>query len=138
MTSDLDTPRRSAGDRSRATAYLRDFLPGVVGYVVVIGLVGAFGDLDGDSPARFGWALLPVLPALWIGWAVLRHLRRVDEYEQLVLMRGLAVGFAVAMLAAVVFGMLAVAGVALLLAPWFVFAAGMAGWAVATGVLNAR
>ncbi len=138
MTSDLDTARRSAGGRSRATAYLRDFLPGILGYIVVLALVGAFGDLDGETPTRFGWAMLPVVPAVWLGWAVLRHLRRVDEYEQVVLLRGLSVGFAVAMLAAVVLGMLAVAGLDLLIAPWLVFAAGMTSWAVATGILNAR
>jgi len=105
-------------------------------YVVAIGVVVAWGDPDGESPWRFAWALLPVLPIVGVVRAVVRGLRRSDEYAQLVQLRGLAVGFAVAMFACVVLGMLAVAGLSVPAGPWLAFSAGMVSWAVATAIAS--
>lgn len=137
MTSDLDT-RRSAGDRSRAFAYYRDFWPGMIGYVVILAAVLRWGDLDGDSPWRFVWSLLPVLPAVWTVRAVLRHIRRIDDYQRLLLLEGLAVGFAVAMVTAVTVGFLGIAHLPMRLAPWVIYGAGMLGWAVASAFVQQR
>jgi hypothetical protein len=68
---------------------------------------------------------------------VFRHVHRVDEYQRLLLLRSLAVGFAVAMLAALTLGFLANAGLRFADAPWLMLAAGMLGWAL-TGVCVAR
>lgn len=137
MTSDLDKPR-SAGDRARALAYNWDFWPGIAGYGVVLAAVLAWGDLDGHSPWRFVWAVLPVLPALWTVRAVLRHIRRLDEYQRLLLLEGLAVGFGVAMVAAVTAGFLGIAHLPMRLAPWVIYGAGMLGWALASAVVSSR
>jgi hypothetical protein len=138
MTRELDSPGRSRGDRTRALAYLRDFLPGILGYGLVLSAVIAWGGLDGDSPWRFLWAVLPVLPMLWAVRAGVRHLGRVDEYARLVLLRGLAAGFVVAMLAALTVGFLELAGLRLGHggAGWVVYSAGMAGWGVVTAVAS--
>lgn len=93
MTSELD---KSVGDRARTRAYHLDFWPGIVGYVVVLGAVTVLGDLDGTSPWRFLWALLP---ALWFIRAVVRHVRRIDDYQRRLLLSWLAVGFAAAVTA---------------------------------------
>ena len=61
MTSNLDKSDRSDGDRAKARAYVREFIPAMLAYCVVIVLVLTFGDLDGSSPWRFVWAVLPVL-----------------------------------------------------------------------------
>lgn len=137
MTSKLDT-RASSGDRARTRAYLRDFLPGMVGYVVVLPLVIRFGGLDGTADSRWGWALLPLLPLAWVAFAVLRHLRRIDEYQQRQMMQALSIGFVVAMLTALTIGLLAVAGLDLPAAGWIVFAAGMSAWAVGSLPLRRR
>ena len=139
MTSDLDTRGPSNGDRARSRAYLRDFAPAVAAYVVAIVAVGAWGGLDGDSPWRYAWALLPLAPVALVVRAVVRALRRSDEYARLLLLTDLAVSFAAAMLAAVALGMLAIAGAPLpaQLLPWLVFGAGMLTWAVRTA-LSAR
>jgi hypothetical protein len=136
MTRELDSPRWSAGDRARSRAYLRDFVPGIVGYVVVLLAVLTWGHLDGDSGWRFVWVLLPVLPSLWVVRAVVRHLRRIDEYGRLVQLRGLAGGFVVAMISALTVGFLEVAGLSLPhgLPGWLIYTAGMVGWGVASGV----
>ena len=139
MTSDLDKAGRSAGDRARARAYYWDFWPGMIGYVAVLLGVLAWGHLDGDSSWRFLWAVLPVIPMLWVLRAVVRHLRRCDDYQQLLALRALVIGFAAAMGTAITLGFL---GIARLVLPvplasggWIVFTAGMLAWGVAAGVL---
>lgn len=134
MTSYLDSGSRSAGDRARDRAYSRDFWPGMLGYVVVLTAVIIWGHLDGHSSWRYLWALLPVVPALWIVRAVVRQVTRIDDYQRLLLLRGLAVGFAIAMIASLTVGFLGVAGLALPGAGWIIYVAGMLGWAV-TGAL---
>lgn len=141
MTSFLDRPGvrdRSTGDTARSRAYLRDFLPGILAYLVVLAAVLTWGDLDGTGQARWAWALAPTLPAAWIVRAVVRHLHRLDDYQRLLLLQGLAVGFAVAMLAAVTVGFLGIAGLPTMAAGWVVYAAGMAAWLVAATVTRDR
>lgn len=135
MTSRLDRTARSSGDRARARAYHRDFWPGIVGYLVVLAAVITWGRLDGHSPWRFLWALFPVVPALWVVRAVRRHVRRIDDYQRLLLLQGLSVGFAVAMITSVTVGFLGVAGLALPAAGWIIYSAGMLGWAGTSGIL---
>ena len=60
MTSNLDRSGQSRGDRARGWAYVREFVPAMLAYCVVLILVLTFGDLDGTSPWRFVWAVLPV------------------------------------------------------------------------------
>ena len=139
MTSDLDTRGTSRGDRARSHAYLREFVPAIAAYAVAVVAVGTWGGLDGDSPWRYAWALLPVVPVVLVVRAVVRALRRADEYARLLQLTDLAAAFAVAMVAAVALGMLAIAGAPLRaeLLPWLVFGAGMLTWAV-RGALSAR
>lgn len=138
MTSDLDNTPESAGDRVRARAYHRDFWPSIIGYVVVLTAVLIWGGLDGESPWRFLWALLPVVPALWMVRAVLRHVRRIDDYQQLLLLQGLAVGFAIAMIASLTVGFLGIAGLPMQGTGWVIYSAGMLGWLVATQLAHRR
>lgn len=97
-----------------------------------------WGNLDGDSPWRFVWALLPVLPVVWIAFAVIRHMRRVDAYMRQLLFQGLSAGFAVAMVASVTLGFLTIAGLEMPDVSWIIFSVGMLGWAVASIIGNRR
>jgi hypothetical protein len=137
MTSHLDSERHSIGDRARGRAYVREFWPGMLAYGVLLAAVLIWGDLDGSSPWRFAWAVHPVVPALWIVRAVLRHLRRVDDYQRLLLLQGLGVGFAIAMIASLTLGFLGIAGLPMMAAGWIIYGAGMLGWLV-TSLLVAR
>jgi hypothetical protein len=105
--------------------------------VVVLTVVLLWGGLDGDSPWRFLWAVLPVLPALWIVRALLRHVRRIDDYQRLLLVQGLAGGFAVAMIASVTLAFLEIAGLGLSGTGWIIYGAGMLGW-IAVGAFMGR
>lgn len=95
------------------------------------------GDLDGGSPWRFLWAVLPVVPALWIVRAVLRHVRRADEYQRLLMLQGLAGGFAVAMVASVTVAFLEIAGLRIDGTGWLIYGVGMLGW-ILTGAVAGR
>jgi len=138
MTSTLDTREPSNGDRARARAYHRDFWPGMVGYGVVLAAVLAWGDLDGSSGWRYVWAALPVLPALLVIRAVARHLHRIDDYQRVLLLESLAVGFGTAMVAAITLGFLGIAGLPTRMVGWVVYAAGMGGWLVGTALVRRR
>ncbi len=117
--------------------YVRDFVPAMLAYCVVLVLVLTFGDLDGSSPWRFRLGG----PA---GGAVDLGRRRggpaparLDDYQQRLTLQSLGVGFAVAMAAAVTLGLLGAAGLQLLVTPWIIFGAGMAGWGI-TSIVVAR
>jgi hypothetical protein len=138
MTSDLDSRSRSVGDRARARAYHRDVWPGIAGYVIVLTAVITWGHLDGHSSWRYVWALLPVIPALWIVRAVVRRIGRIDDYQRLLSLRGLAVGFAIAMLASLTVGFLGIAGLELPAGEWIIYSAGMLGWVVTGMVTTTR
>lgn len=131
MTNDLDN-RRDPVARRAARPYLRDVTIGVVAYAVLLVLAVTVGDLEGDSPARLVWALLPVLPLAWVLVAVVRLLPRLDEYQRQLQLQALAVGFGAAMIAAVTVGFLAFAGVQGWWSSWAVFTVGMLGWALGT------
>jgi hypothetical protein len=138
MTSDLDSRVPARGDRARSRVYLREFGIAMGAYVVVLVAVLLWGDVDGHSPWRYALVALPAVPAIGIAWAVLRHIRRVDEYQRRILLEGLAAGFALAMVAAVTLGLLAAAGLVLAASPWIVYAVGMLGWVVAGAVASRR
>jgi hypothetical protein len=137
MTSNLDKSDRSDGDRAKARAYVREFIPAMLAYCVVIVVVLTFGDLDGSSPWRFVWAVLPVLPLIGVAVAVIRHVRRLDDYQQRLNLQAFGVGFAVAMGAAITVGLLQSAGLSTRAGGWIIFGAGMAGWGV-TAIVVAR
>lgn len=84
------------------------------------------------APPRFLWAVLPVLPLLWVLVAVVRHVHRLDDYQQRLLLDGFAVGFGVAMAAAVTIGLLQAAGLQSDITGWVIFGAGMFGWGIAS------
>jgi len=130
MTNNLDSATVSTGDRARARAFQRDFWPSMIGYGVVLAAVLVWGHLDGDSPWRYLWALLPVVPAGWTVRAVLRHIHRIDDYQRLLLLRGLGVGFATAMIASLTLGFLGIAGLPMRLGGWVIYGTGMSGWIV--------
>lgn len=137
MTNKLDSQDRSDGDRAIFRAYQLEFWPGIIAYAVLLTGVLLWGDLDGQSPWRFAWAVVPVLPALWIVRAVLRHVRRIDDYQRLLLLQTLGGGFAVAMIAAVTMAFLEIAGLRVEGVGWIVYGAGMLGWII-TGTIAGR
>jgi energy-coupling factor transporter transmembrane protein EcfT len=110
----------------------------MVAYCIVLVLVLTFGDLDATSPWRFLWAVLPVLPMIWVAVAVIRHLRRLDDYQRRLNLQAFGVGFAVAMGVAITMGLLESAGLQTAATGWIIFGAGMFGWGITSIVVGRR
>jgi hypothetical protein len=125
-------PKLSERDKREAKRYLREFLPPMVTYGLVLAAVMIF--VDQDSPSAKFWILLPVLPMIGVAVAVYRSLQRADEYARLLQVESMALGFGAACLGCLVFGFLGVAGVALTWSPWVIFGAAMATWGISLGV----
>jgi hypothetical protein len=128
MAERTNTERRSTG------AYLREFTQGVVGYVIVLGTIVVLVDFRTAGAWRYPVALLPVIPALWVLRAVIRHLGRIDEMQRALHIDGMAAGFGVAMITSITIGFLALAGLDTnRWGTWVIYSAGMLTWAVASG-----
>jgi hypothetical protein len=101
--------RPSRSDRIRNRAQIRDWLPALacIGLLAVIGDLGLFG---ANGSWKLFWSLLNLAPALWIVRAVVRSLRRADEYQRLAQLEALAVGFGTLMMAVFTAGLLDAGG----------------------------
>jgi len=109
MRSDSD--RVSKLERRQNRAALRDALPAVVALVASEALVASL-ELDAVS----NWwhlvvSLIPLVPAVWLGWVQLRSLRRSDEFQRIAQLEAMSVGFAAAMFVALTGGLLEAADV---------------------------
>lgn len=125
-------------DARNRSAYHRDFVPGIVGYAVVLAVVLSLVGDRVDEPGEWALLMLPIVPALWVLRAVLRHLRRIDEYQRLLQLEALATGFGVAMIASLTLGFVGVGGVATRAAGWIVYGVGMASWGLVAAVQGHR
>lgn len=137
MTSRLDTQSGPTQQR-RNRRFAVQFGIGMVAYFLVLAASLTWGQLNGSDPVRFLWALAPAVPVVGIAVVLLRYVIGSDEYETVQTLKGLAVGFVVTMLLAVVAGLLGAAGLEIPGLGWWLYAAGMLTWLVATIVLKLR
>ena len=128
----VESTAKNNVERRVGAAYARDFAPAVAGYIVATLAVTILIDFEGATPWwKYVLALLPVLPALWGVRAVRRHVSRIDEMQQRVLLSAMATGFGVAMVVAITVGFLAMAGLDTnKWGPWLIYASGMAAWSI--------
>lgn len=128
----IEEPKWSETDKRERNRYLREFLPAMAAYAIILTIVISLVDED-TAGARF-WILLPVLPMVAAALAVYRSVQRADEYSRLIQLESLALGFGVMIIASLVFGFLGVVGVALTYSGWLIFSAGMVTWGVTLGL----
>ncbi|GIJ54143.1 hypothetical protein [Virgisporangium aurantiacum] len=102
--------RQSRSDKVRTRAWFLDWLPALValGILSVISELGLFGS---DGSWKLFWSLLYLAPGLWIVRAVIRSLRRADEYQRRQQLEALAIGFGVLVMAIYAIGLLQAADV---------------------------
>jgi hypothetical protein len=125
MTSDLDSADESPIELRRQRIFRVRMRVGAACFLLANLALHQWGDLNGTSPWRFVWAVLPLLPVVWLVIFIVLRVRQMDEYQVKLFFPGLAVGFAVAMVTAVTVGTLNSAGLNF-----------NSGWAVAiTGIV---
>lgn len=111
MTRRANHQRLSASDLTRQRALLRDTVPAVVLLVVVQGSLLLLDPDGGASAWNLVWSLLPLVPVVWLVWAQIRSLRRADEYQRIVQLESMAIGFGVVVVLALTGGLLDAAGI---------------------------
>jgi hypothetical protein len=124
----------SLGDRSRKRAYLREFLPVMVLYVIAVVVTVTIGrDTNAKKTIFVVATFIPILMGVVV---IVRHLKRLDEFERIVTYRAMAVSFGVAMVVSVFIALFASSGLHVdsKIAAWAPFMVGMSTW----GVLSAR
>ncbi|MFD7232833.1 hypothetical protein [Streptomyces sp. NPDC059881] len=102
--------RQSRSDMVRARAWFLDWLPAVIA-LVLLSLVAELGLFGSAGSWKLFWSLLNLAPGLWIVRAVVRSLRRADEYQRRCQLEALAIGFGVLVMALFTVGLLQAAGV---------------------------
>ncbi len=135
MTNKLDSSDKgvSLGDKRRKRAYLKEFAPAMALYVIAIFTASAIGRDTAAKKALFVGATF--IPILLVVIAVVRHVRRLDEFERLMTYRGMSIGFGVAMVTSVFFALMSSAGVKFDAgwAGWVPFMTGMTTWGIFAG-----
>jgi hypothetical protein len=90
--------------------YLREFLPAMVAYAVVLIISVWFIKHQVHPGLRMPFALLPMIPALVALWAAIRYFRGLDELQRRIQFDGLAFSFVATCLIALTWGFLQNAG----------------------------
>lgn len=129
-------PTMSDGDRVRLRTYHREFFPGIAVYLVAVVATAVFVGDDPSMPRRL-LLLIPLLPALWSARAIVRSLGRADEFERIIQLEAMALGFGAAMIAAMTVGFLGMHAEPNRfnqVSPWIIFSIGMAVWGFTVGI----
>lgn len=102
--------RQSRSDEIRGRAEIVDWLPAVV-VLGVLGLISEQGLFGAGGSLELFWSLMNLVPGLWIVRAVVRSLRRADEYQRSRQLEALAIGFGTLAMAIFTVGLLQAADV---------------------------
>lgn len=82
--------------RTLQQRYLREFLPAMLGYVIVLPIsITLLLRVDLSTAWKVVVALLPVLPMVFVVRAMLRHMLRQDELQQRIELQAVAITCAV-------------------------------------------
>lgn len=126
MTSYLDSGGESPIERRRQRIFRVRIWVGAGCFLLANLALGLWG--HETSPSRVVWAVLPLLPIVWMVIVIVLRVRQMDEYQLKLFFPGLAVGFTVAMLTAITFGTLSSAGFNTVNGGWAVAIAGIVAW----------
>jgi hypothetical protein len=117
---------------------MRDSLPAFALIVAALGIM-ILVDPEGLSPGNVIWAALQVAAVLWMGWVQARSLTRADEYQRVVRLEALAIGFGTVMVTLVAAGALEALGIGNPRQSLQVTTgAGVLAWVVAQGLLTRK
>ena len=132
MTSDLDSKAPGPSERERTRRFTTQYFVAAAVFVAIQSFANsvAFGFVKLDEPLPIIISFLPIVPATWLFGSVIRYVARSDEFEQLVAYRSAGVALIAVFFAALIFGGLANAGVALPGSHFMVMTVGLFVWAI--------
>jgi hypothetical protein len=128
MTSDLDSGGESRIELLRRRAFRVRIWVAAGTFLLANFVLYTWG--RGAGPWRIVWAILPLLPVIWMVVVIVLRVRQLDEYQLKLFFPGLAVGFTVAMVSAITLGTLSSAGLDVPNGGWFVAIVGIVAWEV--------
>ncbi|WP_345764782.1 hypothetical protein [Diaminobutyricibacter sp. McL0608] len=126
MTSDLDTGGESSIELRRVRIFRMRLWIGVGCYLLASVALDVLG--HASSPWRLVLAVLALLFMVWNVVVIVLRVRQLDEYQRKLFFPGLAVGFAVAIFAAITLGTLNAAGFAIPDSGWPIALIGVLAW----------
>lgn len=138
MSNDDELHGRTRAESRAGRRYVWEFTIGVVAYLLLFLLLPRLVTTEPDSTWSVVVALTPMVPAVWMVIAMVRHVRRIDELQRALLLRSFAVGFGAAMLIALTIALVSSAGVDTRHSEWAVFIGGMIAWGVSLAVFSSR
>ena len=89
-------------------------------YAILLLGVAVFIRANPQTPWRFVFAVLPVLPGIYAAWTVSQEIARRDELRQKIQLEALSMAFGASVLVALTIGLLDMAGVAQPNGAWYV------------------
>jgi hypothetical protein len=111
--------------------YRREFFGAVFIYMIVLFSITWMAKGMPDGPLLTMLALVPMLPALGMLWAIIRHFKRMDEYLRVWSLENVAIAGAVTATFSVTYGFLEGVGFPNL-SMWVIWSIFMGGWGVIT------
>ncbi|MGN8027163.1 hypothetical protein [Microbacterium sp. 22242] len=135
MTSDLDTAGESPSEVHRRRRFQIRIWIGSGLFVLSLFALSAWGHQQ--TPWRWVLVVLPLIPFLWMVIVTVLRVREMDECQVKLFFPGLAVGFIVALLASVTFGVLSSAGLAVPNGGWLICVVSVLAWQVTNVLSNA-
>lgn len=138
MSNDKEMSGRTPAERQLGKRYIGEFSIGVLAYLLLFLVLPRVVSAEPGSAWSIVIALTPLVPVAWMIIAMARHLHRIDEMQNVLLLRSFAVGFGAALLIALAIALLSGAGVDTRHSEWAVFIGGMGAWSVSLAVFSFR
>jgi O-antigen/teichoic acid export membrane protein len=120
-----------------ARRYMAEFTVAMVLYVVLLLPSVWWIRANPESAVRWVVALIPLLPGVGVGWAVLRFFQRMDELQRRQLTETLAFAFVSSALLVLTVGFLQMAGLPHV-SVWWIWLGMGASWIIGSGLTAQR
>ncbi|MES2047323.1 MAG: hypothetical protein V4447_02900 [Pseudomonadota bacterium] len=111
--------------------YFRELFGSLFIYMIVFFTSVWFAKSMPDGPLRTTVAIIPMLPALGMLWAIIRHFGRMDEYLRIWNLENIAIAGALTASFSLTYGILEGVGFPKL-SMWVIWGMFMGGWGIVT------
>ncbi len=136
-TRDENRPSHSDSARNRAAG--RDLVPPLALLLLTQGSLIALDPKHDTTMWVVAWSLSPIIALVWMAVAQVRILKRADEYQRIVQLESLAIGFGATILLAAAGGVLDAARIGTTRQSLqVVFIGGVTAWTLALAIKTSR